>query len=231
MKSQKATYLTTNSEYEADHSIQKAMSYCEQNNLELQSIIHVSINRLIYEPNKIIEHLIQHQSDVVVTDDSMLLYPDISDYERTFLQQLNEAQIDCIHFELDESLLALARFINMQRSEMLTKQEHGIKGLIIYHGDENSRNEQEYQDMAETLKEKIQDDQYGALFYKEEHEDIYQAICNVVENNPIEHIMMQQPFIMEEGTALMNQLEEHEIEIKTLKDIELKQGQQLWNMN
>lgn len=225
----KTIYLTTKSDQKL--SIKKALEYCKQKNLELQSVMCLNVNRMINEPEKVVQYLKQQKCQIVITDDNTLLFPEIANYERTLLKELKAAEIECIHFEFDMSLLELARHINMQRSEILTKQEHKIKGVIIYQGDENSRNELEFQNLAEILKEKIQDNKYGVLFYREEHCDVFCAISNIIENNPVECILMQHPFITEEGIEILQELKEKGLEIEYHEDMEVTQGQRLWNIS
>lgn len=225
----KAVYLTTMSEYETMLSSQSIMDYCKENNLNLQSIVYATVNKLAYEPEKVIQHLKQQNCDIAVSDDDNLIYSDIDDFETGFLQEMKDAGIECVHVIYDRPMLEMARYVNMKKSEFLVKQQNEIHGLIVYKGNEENRKDPDFQNMKDILKEHLNDNRYGVLYYQQEGKEFFDAFRSIIANNPLDYILMKESFISEEGLQFTKQMNDMRIEFHYLEDMQ-EQENLAWQM-
>ena len=225
----KAIYLTTESEFETKTDSCEIFDYCERNDFDLDSFMYVKLNTIACEPERLIQRLREQGYDVIISDDDHLLYSDIMDFEAGFLQELDKAGIECIHIVYDRPMKELAGYINSRKSESLVRKQNEIHGLLVYKGDEGSRQESDFREMRDVLQEHIDNSSYAVLYYKEESMDLMDALRSVIANNPLDYILMQEKFISREGMELMKQLNDMKIDMDFFDILQKEQEERLWH--
>lgn len=227
-----AVYVTTFNDKKVEESMHEILEYCRQNKMDLKYVIQTNIEKITFEPEDIVNDLKEHGCDIVVSNDFDLLFPDVQDYEVTLLEELKKNEIECIYTKNGYSMLNMAHYINEKQSEELTKQPNDVKGLIVYRGIEGYKTDEEYLDMIDYMEERMDEGApFGVLCYENESNGIFEAMRNILENNPVEEVILKEEFATEEGIELIKQMKKLEIEVITYEDLRYEMGQNICQMS
>lgn len=226
-----AAYVTTFDDVYVEESIDKIMEYCKQNQLNLKFVIQTNLEKIAFEPEELVNDLKERKCDIVVSDDINLMFPDVEGFKVTLLEEMKKKGIECINTEYGRSMLDLAHYVNMKKSEEVSKQNNNLKVLVVYQGFDGYTEDPEYREIVDYMEEVLGDPDYGVLYFKKETNEIINAMKNIIASNPVEEIIFKEPFVTEEGVEFIRQLKMLEIDVNYYEDISHEMGQNICQMN
>ena len=229
MEKKKAVFVTTLPHEEALDQIKEMAEYCLKHDLELKLMIETGRNTVINRPNQLVEDIKKQECDIVISNDPVLLLPDLMGLNDTLNRRLRQEGIEFRNTDADMKVSQLLMRIQKDIGDLSLQLVQDIQGVIIYRGSQDYADEPEFQKMKSYMTERLKDKStFGAFVYETESSDFFQVIRKVVLSDSITCVLMNRSFEMEEGKRLMRELEERNIEVLYYDDIHLKQGQQLW---
>ena len=229
MEKKKAVFVTTLPHEEALEQIREMAEYCLTHDLELKLMIEAGRNNLFSRPDQLVEDIKKQECDIVISNDSVLLLPDLMGMKNTLRKGLQEAGIEFRNTDADMEVSQLLLKIQKDISDLSLQVVQDIQGVIIYRGSQDYEDEPEFQKMKSYMVDKLgKDSTFGVFAYWKEEPEFLQAVRKVVSSDSITCVLMNRSFEMEEGKRLMRELEERNIEVLYYDEIRLDQGQQLW---
>lgn len=228
----KAIFLAITPAKDNAYPISTLLHYCEDHHFDLTAILHTSLDKLVNHPDSIYQELANKKIEVVLCDDLRFLFPEMEGYANTLIDEFKRKNIDYINVTWDIPMESLMVEYKKQLTETLCQQSLKAKGLIIYKGLEDYKENDAFHILKNYMLEKIEDSEMkiGCMVYQKETKEFFRDLRNVVANNPIQCIAKSEQFTSELGKEFIQDMHQKEIEIAYYDAIKQEQEQVLWQM-
>lgn len=187
------------------------------------------MDRLIYDPESIFQDIRNIHCDLILCNDLRCLLPDINGIDHTLIDECKKHDFPFVHIESDMEMKELLNKVQIAMAPELCCQSNHVRMLFLYQGDQDYKNQSDFQKIQEYMKSKIGvEENCGVMIYQEESVEMFLSLRQLVAANPVEMMVMNQSLVSEEGKAFVVKMKKLGIECKRIEEITLKQEQNLW---